>query len=247
MDEDFRRYSESESAGENGQHSEAGNDWKTSPGFLELVYGTLFEPDKTMAGVALHPPLMQTLLVVTVVGVVGALMGFLTASQVMVLGLSGTVADKYLPFPAIRSLAMLGAISGLLWGYVKWFGYSAVIHLAADLFGGRGRARGVFAVVGLAGLPFIFMIPFQLLTYWFGPEKFAVGLLVLLAGLGLFLWSVLILVIGLKHVHGFTTGRSVLVIATPFLTVLVLALLVVVGITVVVISLTAGTRIPGYF
>lgn len=247
MDEDSRRDSENNGNAENGPAGEAGNAGEASPGFLELVYGVLFEPDKTMAGVALNPPLVPALLAVTIVGVVGALMGFLTASRLMVLGLSGTAAGNYLPFPAIQSLAVLGAIGGLLWGYVKWFGYSAVIHLVADLFGGRGRAGGVFAVVGLAGLPFVFMIPFQLLAYWFGPEKFAVGLLLLLAGLGLLIWNVTILVIGLKHVHGFTTGRSVLVIASPFLALLLLVVLTVAGIAAVVTSLTAGMGLSGYF
>ncbi len=247
MGEDFRRYSENNGAGENGQAGESGSGGEASPGFLELVYGVLFDPDQTMAGVALNPPLVPALLVVTITGIIGSLMGFLTASRVMVPGLSSMVAGDYFPLRAVQSLAVLGAVCGLLWSYVKWFGYSAVIHLAADLFGGKGRARGVFAVVGLAGLPFIFMIPVQLLAYWFGTGKFAVGLLVLLAGLGLLIWNVIILVTGLKHVHGFTTGRSVLVIATPFLVFLVLALLTVAGIAVVVTSLTAGMRLPGYF
>lgn len=215
------------------------------PGFLELVYGVLFEPGKTMEKAALNPPLVPALLVVTINGVLGSLMGALTASRVMAQSLPGTVAGQF--FSAAQGLVVMGAIFGLFWSYVKWFGYSAIVHLAADLLGGRGRARGVFAAVGLAGLPFIFMIPVQFLAYWIGPENLAIDVLVGLAGLGLVVWSIVILAAGIKHVHGFSSGRSVLVIFTPVLALALLVVLVIAGVAAVAASIAAGLNLPGYF
>ncbi|BAF61022.1 MAG: YIP1 family protein [Pelotomaculum sp.] len=215
------------------------------PGFLELVYGVLFEPGKTMQKVAGKPPLWQSALVVTLLGVLGAVMGLLTFTRVVNQSLYASGMGHMLP--AVQAFAPLGAILGLVWGYVKWFVYSAVLHLAAELLGGRGKAAGVFAVAGLAGLPTIFMLPVQLLAYWFGTGRLAATVLVGLAGLAVLVWTMVLLVIGVRHVHGFTTGRAVLVVFTPVLAMAAIAVLLVVAAVAVAASMPAKMIFPGYF
>lgn len=217
---------------------------ETVPGLLELIYGVLFEPAVTMKKVAQRPPLLSAFLIITIIGVFGALMGILTASRVLGDDLRATPL-AYLA-PAIQALTPLAAILGLIWGYVKWFSYSAIIHLVADLLGGRGGARGVFALVALAGLPSIFMIPVQFLTYYFGPGHTPVQVLVGLTGLGVWVWSVILLVIGLREVHGLSTGRTLLVVFSPYLVLLLLLLLLLAILIIFAASLPFGIPFPGY-
>lgn len=215
------------------------------PGFLELVYGVLFEPGKTMKKVAERPPLGLAALVVTILSLLGTAMGLLTASSVLDQSPHAAAMEQF--FPAVRALVPLGAVFGFLWGYVKWFGYSAILHLAAELLGGRGNARGVFAAAGLAGLPSIFMIPVQFLTYWFGTGNWAVTLLVVLAGLAVGIWSAVLLVIGLKQVHGLSTGRSVFVVFSPILALVALGVLMIAALVAIAASMPARMHFPGNF
>jgi len=213
--------------------------------FLELVYGVLFEPGKTMKKVAARPPLGLTALVVTIISLIGAVMGLLTVSKVLNQSLHAMAMEQFLP--GLRAMAPLGAVFGLLWGYVKWFGHSAIIHLAAELLGGRGSARGVFAAVGLAWLPAIFMIPIQFLNYWLGTGKLAVTILVGLAGLAVGIWSIILMVIGLREVHGLSTGRSVLVVFSPILALLMLGILMIITLVAIAASMPDRMHLPGYF
>jgi len=212
------------------------------PDFLELIYGVLFDPVRTMGIVAKRPPVGFAFLAFTILCASGVTMWLLTASHSLEASLYGYGLDHFLPVS--RTLVLLGAVFGLIWGYAKWFGYSAVIHLAAELFGGRGAATGVFAVVGLAGLPAVFMVPVHLLSYWLGSGGL---IIVLLAGLATGIWSAVLLVIGLKQVHGLTTGWSVLVVLFPFLTFLILAVIMIVALVAVAASLPAGMSNPRFF
>jgi len=217
----------------------------SGPGFLELVYSILFEPVKAMESVAQRPPVNFAFLVVTIISILGVATGFLTVSRVFAAGLPGAGLEQFLP--AARALVPVGIIFALLWGYVKWFVYSAVVHLAAELLGGRGAARGVFAAAGLAGLPSLFMVPVNLLAYWFWAGKPAVTVLLGLAGLAVVVWSIVLMVIGLREVHGLSTARSTLAVFSPFLAFIALGVLLVVLLAVVAALLPARTYFPGFF
>ncbi|OPX84383.1 MAG: Yip1 domain protein [Pelotomaculum sp. PtaB.Bin104] len=214
-------------------------------GILELVYGLLFDPYKTMVIVARRPPVGIAFLVVTVTGILGLISGYFAASQVFATGFPGTGPEQEAAiFPALLPLGMM---LGLFWGYLKWFGFSAVLHLAAGLIGGSGTAAGVFALVGLVNMPSILLIPVNLLIYWLGAGKIMVALLAGLTGLASAVWTTILLVLGLKQVHGLTTGRSLLVVFAPFLTLAVLVLLFIVVLVLVVAVQPAGMYHPEFF
>lgn len=211
-------------------------------GFLEIVYGVLFEPVKTMKKAAENPPLVTALAIVTILSLLGTLMVLLNFSRVLSQSLdAGSI------LPGARALVPVGAFIGLVFSYIKWFGYSAVLHLAADLLGGRGGARGVFAAAGLAGLPGILLIPFQFLGYWYGLGNLAVTVLLLLAGLAVEVWSSIILVIGIREVHLLSTGRAVLVFFIPFMALFLLLVLSLIALAVTISVFPINTNIPGYF
>lgn len=212
-------------------------------GILELVYGLLFDPCKTMVIVARRPPVGIAFLAVSVTGILSLISGYFAASQVFATGFPGTGPEAAV-LPALLPLVMM---LGLFWGYLKWFGFSAILHLAAGLIGGSGTAAGVFALVGLANMPSILLIPVNLFIYWLGAGRIMVALLAGLTGLASAVWTTILLVIGLKQVHGLTTGRSLLVVFAPFLTLAVLVLLFIVVLVMVVAVQPAGMYYSEYF
>lgn len=216
-----------------------------SPDILELIYGLLFDPAKTMVIVSRKPPLGVAFLIVTITTILGLISGYFAASQVFIASLTGA---GFGPMPGVfKALLPVGALFGLCWGYLKWFGLSAIIHLAAGLLGGRGNAAGVFTFVGLANMPSIFLIPVNLIIYWLGAGKIIFTLLSGLLGLTTVIWTTILLVIGLKQVHGLTTGRSVLVILSPLLLLAVFLILMIVALVALVASQPARVYAPGFF
>jgi hypothetical protein len=215
-----------------------------APGFLEIVYGVLFEPVRTMKKVGENPPLTAALLSFTIISLLGVVMGLLAFSKFLSQGYDAGI-DQLLP--GAQVLMPAGLFIGLILSYIKWFCYSAIINLVAELLGGRGSARGVFAAFGLAGLPLILITPFQFLAYWYGTGVPAVTALLMLVWLVLGIWSGIIFVIGIREVHMLSTGRSVLVLLIPWLALVLLLVLLVIGLAVLLSSFTLNTNIPGYF
>ena len=230
-----------------GQEADEYNlDSQTPPlGFLETVYGVLFEPVKMMKRVAENPPLVMALVIVAILSLLGTLMGYLALSRVISLGYdAGGIVQL---FQGARALVPIGACFALVFSFIKWFFCSAILHLTADLLGGRGRARGVFAAAGLAGLPQILLIPFQFLGYWYGSGKYAVTALLLLAGLAVWIWSSILLVIGIREVHNMSTGRAALVFFIPYLALFLFFILSFIALAVMLTAFPSSTNIPGYF
>lgn len=213
--------------------------------FLELIYGVFFDPVKTMAGVAQKPPVGIAFLIVTITGILGLTSGYLGAAEVSASSLPGDGLEQL--FVVLQALLPFWALFGLFWGYLKWFGFSAVIHLAAGLLGGRGTAAGVFAAVGLANMPSILLIPVNLLIYWLAASKVVATVLVGLTGLTAVVWTTILLVIGLRQVHGLSSGWSVLVVCSPLLTLAVLVIFMVVALVGVIAAQPPSIYHPGFF
>jgi len=221
----------------NGGVSTSGNNEdEPALGFLELVYGVLFEPVKTLKRVAQHPPLVVALLLVTILGLAGMAMWLLTISRVLNQSAAPAAMDQ------ARSLLVLGSVLIFLWGYIKWFSYSAFISLAAEMLGGVGKARGVAAAVGLSLIPTILIIPVQLLNFYLASTAF-----LLISVLVVWLWVTVLMVIGVREVHGFSTRRSLLAVLSPVLALAVFLSLLLAGLVAVAVTMFSGMIMPGYF
>ncbi len=192
------------------------------PGFLEIVYGVLFEPAKTMAAMAPKPPLAQAFLAVTLLSLAGSAMLSLTLYR-LAGGFWGP-ALKYGADAFWRAFLPAGMILGLFWGYVKWAAWGAFLHLAAELLGGRGTARGVLAAVGFAAIPSLFLVPIQLLASRI-ENSHAAAVILFLAGLTVTIWTVTLLAIALRELHGISVLRALLAVFSPLLAVFVLVVM----------------------
>lgn len=198
-------------------------------GFLDLIYGVLFNPSRTFSRIVDRPPLGSVFLIYTLVNGASLLMGILTFSGFTMestVSLSGQVLD------AVRGMVPAFAFAALIFQYLKWLFYSPVLHLLAEFFGGTGGAKSVFAVYGLAGLPGLLLIPVQLLVFLIGPQRPPATILMTIFGLGVLIWSIILLSIGIREAHGFSTGRAAAVVFAPaaiFAAVLIIFFLVIVA------------------
>ncbi|AQS60405.1 Yip1 family protein [Desulforamulus ferrireducens] len=199
--------------------------------YYDIIYGVLFEPVPTMKRVAQQPPLAATLVIVIAMTLIGLLTSLYTsahggpANLGLEMGLPLAKAKRF--SEALRAAAPMLAILGALFFFVKWFFYSALLHLLADFYGGKGNARTVFVVYGLSCLPTVFLIPLEVLTTIFLPSL--ATLTTTLASLIVFVWGFILLTIGIREAHLLSTGRTVAVILTPVAVVVLLFILTVVG------------------
>ncbi|HAG08923.1 MAG TPA: YIP1 family protein [Desulfotomaculum sp.] len=189
------------------------------PGFLELIYGVLLDPRPTIRQVAGQPPVGLTVLIFTLVSVVNVL------SSVLVTVGKGNLVFPGLPQTAVQTIHALIPVIILLWlglKYLQWFVYSGVLHLVATLLGGRGYAQGVFAVTGLAILPSLFIVPLNLLFYWIMTPSFTI--IVTLLSLLIYVWGIILVIIGLREVYNFSTGKALLVLFLPLIAIIFFAI-----------------------
>ncbi|SFG87544.1 hypothetical protein SAMN05660649_02968 [Desulfotomaculum arcticum] len=197
-------------------------------GILDIIYGTLFDPARTFAGFARNPRIGAAVLIVISINLLEALMGYYTTPRFMQsLRVPGMLEHDY-----IKLTSMLFAMGGFVFSLGKWFFMSGLLNLLSELFGGKGNARNVFAVYGIAGLPVVFMLPVQVMLMIF-PEGFLQTLAAALFGTAIFIWSTVLLVIGLREVHQFSTGKAALVVIIPggVLIVLAIVFMVIIGAT----------------
>ena len=179
-------------------------------GFLDTIYGVLFDPANTFRGLAPRPPVFLTVIIFFLVKLTLSLMGYIVIARLLLVGRPTPLAEWFLH--GAGPLLVLGA---LVFCFGKWFLYSGVLNLLADLLGGRGRARGVLVVYGLAAIPMALLVPAVILFLLILPPEFPGLFFSIFVALGLASWSVSLLVVGIREVHGLTTNRAVLVVGIP--------------------------------
>ncbi|GAB6159058.1 hypothetical protein JCM39194_22580 [Desulfotomaculum varum] len=199
--------------------------------YYEIIYGVLFDPVPTMRRLAANPPLGAAFVIVITLALAGMLASLYIYARSGAPELGGAVGlpwQQHLTAArALRAAAPVLALLGAVFYFVKWFFYSALLHLLAEFYGGRGKARTVFVIYGLAGLPEVFLIPLNVVTALAAPSLTAV--VSTLGNLGTLVWGTVLLTIGLREAHRLSTGRALAVIATPVLAVLALALVTLVA------------------
>jgi len=86
-----------------------------------------------------------------------------------------------------------------------------ILHLVAELFGGKGSVSSLGAVLGYGHIPYLIIVPGFFLTRYTALN--IIGLLTIAA----FLWSIWLKIVGLKIVNEFSWGRAILVYFMPAL------------------------------
>lgn len=98
---------------------------------------------------------------------------------------------------------------------VMWIMGAAIWHLIAEFFGGQGTARGLFAALGFAHIPRIFIVPlWALVAVMPAGSK---TLLMAVSLLAVLFWSFYLDIIAIKEVHQLSLAKAVLVMTMPVL------------------------------
>lgn len=141
-----------------------------------------------------------------VVAFVVVLLGMLAADPVAVgdQALLDDARDGGLAFwPVWLGSAALGAAIGL----VLAAGFQ---HIVVWLLGGKNRFSYTFQAMGFAVLPNVFLAPLAVVH-----RMVDLGAFMLLANRGVYIWSLVLLVIAMREVHKFSTGRAIAAVAIP--------------------------------
>lgn len=171
------------------------------PGTLDTLYGILFHPTRTMRHLlAGEPPLGLAAGVFIGVQLLGAISSYNFWSA------SGGGAFPFLP-GAIVGFVLLQ----LLFALWVWFVFSATWQLVAELLGGNGSGRVLFALVGLAILPLAFQIPVVVAGFFLG-EGWVTGLTIAIG-----IWVLILDVLAIREVHRFATLRAVVTLLAPLI------------------------------
>lgn len=179
----------------------------SKPGFLDLVYGVFFDPRRTFASVAACPPLGRAVLLFSLVSLAGAVMSTLVSTHMF----------RYHPIGIhwLLPAAPFMSAASLIFQYLKWLVSSALIHLAASLLDGQGRATGILCVTALAALPTLLMVPVDFLLLLVGARGLVFMVVTALLGLAVFIWGVGLVVLGTSCVYGFTFSRALAAVILP--------------------------------
>jgi hypothetical protein len=134
---------------------------------------------------------------------------------------AGRLADP--PDGSLLVVAAWAVFAGALTGAVVFYGLGAILYAAGRAFGSVGSYRRARQTLALAAVPFVLTLvlvwPLKLLLY--GGDVFrtggsdhgaGAGALTLLS-LGLTLWSVVLLVLGVRLVNAWPLGRAAATVA----------------------------------
>jgi len=94
----------------------------------------------------------------------------------------------------------------------------AVLHLVAELFGGKGTAKGLLAAMCFAHLPQLLAVPFFVISMLWASSFWKA--LVPLVSVAVSCWTLVLNIVAIKEVYQISGGRAVLIFVIPIIAVL---------------------------
>lgn len=179
---------------------------------LEVVYGVFFSPRATFSRLAARPPLGLGLATAGVVTLLTCLAEI------------GPVADVVagLEMPNVRAMVALATSTMFLLAVVNFFFSAAVYDFLAQLMGGRGSARGMLALQGIATLPNLLQVPIAAFT----------GGWVALIGLAFGVWGLILRILAVRALYGVSGGRAAVCVLVVPVSLGLTAALIIIGLVV---------------
>lgn len=164
----------------------------------DILYDVVFQPRVAMRNIAAQKNIGQALLVT------------LASLLIPIWAFYFEIRDTSM---ATMMYMMIGV--KIVGSIFMWVIGAAVWNLIAELFGGKGSAAGLFAALGFAHIPRMFIIPLWALIAVL-PASGKTGLMTL-AVLIILCWSLSLDVVAIKEVHQLSTAKTVIVMIMPML------------------------------
>lgn len=179
--------------------------------FTETVYDVLFHPATALRQIAAEKQLAGA----AAVFCVSLLLPAWTVYLLLVTSGLGKVAGIVL-------IAQIGC------SLLLWILGTAFYQLAAEFMGGTGTALGLFAAMGFAQLPRVFIVPMMVLAALL--SGVGAKVLTLIWGLAIGLWVLVLQVKAIQAAHHLSLSRAMLVFFSPLAVIFCLGILVAIGV-----------------
>lgn len=168
---------------------------------FEILYDVLFQPQVAMQAIAQKRNIGQAIVVF--------LISILIPIWAMYFGLQTTGMATMIHF--LIGFKVFGSV-------LMWILGTAIWHLIAEFFGGKGTALGLFSTLGFSYFPQVLLVPLWILAALMPASVSTI--IMALSAIGIVFWSLFLMIIGMKEVYQFSTTKAVLVMVTPILMVL---------------------------
>jgi len=166
---------------------------------LEWLYGVLASPVRTLNEIAREKPVGPAFLVYLGVALLVMASNIFGDGGFAVLEKSMAELGLFIPSSVIIAGALVFAV-------VSIFIITALLHLLARLFGGRGGYWNLFSAYAFADFPMIISVPVTFIAALAGTVGAILGGLVTF---GLSIWVIVLQVIALRESHNLSTGASI--------------------------------------
>ena len=165
---------------------------------FEVLYDVLFQPQIAMRTIADNKNIPQALVVFFV--------SIIIPIWAMYFGLQA--AGMSMMIHLFIGVKIVGSM-------MMWFMGTAVWHLLAEFYGGKGTALGLFSTLGFAYFPQILIVPFWVVAALLPVSMKTI--MMTLSALIILGWCLFLSITAMKEVYQFSAAKAVLVMLTPLL------------------------------
>jgi hypothetical protein len=160
---------------------------------LENIYGTIFYPSETFERLRVNPPIIEGLIITVFVSILGPL-------------INTPLSENTNTFLFVNGILTAG-----VWGVIKWLSFGGFVELIANVFKNGGKIKSFLTLFGYALLPWIFLGPASLLK----AGGILPALIGVLMGIGIWLWSTVLIILAIMKSYQITSGRVMMMILIP--------------------------------
>ncbi|MBO8157949.1 Yip1 family protein [Thermosyntropha sp.] len=183
--------------------------------FTEIIYGILFEPVKTLRYLAENKPLGQGLLVFLVVLIFNIIVGQGNSN------LSYELSNLSLP---VQIGWFISVITGII-SFFMLFISAALLSLIGEIIYRKSNAVGLLTCLSFASIPGVLGPALEYLFSLAGIQWLAI-----LISLAVGIWVLVLQVLAVREALLIDTGKAIIVMLIPFVVLIALAVLLVIGV-----------------
>lgn len=190
---------------------------------LENISGTLFRPASTFRR------MLEERTTVTIAAIIVLIAGICSGAGSILM--QNAVMSLFAEFPGFEVVPLSPAASIILSvvsGFIGWVVIAGILHVVAKILGGKGVFTEMLVLMGFAALPNVFQAPIGLVAVLSGGLTgafIALGLSGILA-----IWILILDVLAIREAHKFSTGRAIATLVLPFVVLIVLVFILVIGV-----------------
>ncbi|MGB2728567.1 MAG: Yip1 family protein [Halobacteriota archaeon] len=190
---------------------------------LENIFGTLFSPASTFRR------MLEERTTVTIAAIIVLIAGICSGAGNILM--QNAVMSLFAEFPGFEVVQLSPAASIILSvviGFIGWVVIAGILHVVAKILGGKGVFTEMLVLMGFAALPNVFQAPIGLVVILYGGLTgafIALGLSGILA-----IWILILNVLAIREAHKFSTGRAIATLVLPFVVLIVLVFILMIGI-----------------